>query len=217
MKTHVDLISDFGAETIEGITRLAKKYDFLVFEDRNFADIGNTVRQQYGAGAFRIAKWADIVNAHIIPGEGIIEGLKVVGRQQPSPNGRGLLLNVQMSSANSFETIEHTTKVLEMAKKHKDFVVGFVANRPIRDQTRGQHDDFLIFTPGVNFSSREDTLAQRYRTPHEAISRGSDVIIVGRGIYEAHDPIASAKQYQMEGWYAYTKRLRDLSAQGPPR
>lgn len=53
-----------------------------------------------------------------------------------------------------------------------------------------------------------DVLGQQYSTPEQVIhNKGSDVIIVGRGILEAPDRLKAAESYRKSGWEAYTKRL----------
>ena len=61
---------------------------------------------------------------------------------------------------------------------------------------------------GVQLQEGKDNLGQQYLTPNEVIvNRGSDIIIVGRGITKADDPVAMAKQYQEAAFSAYASRL----------
>lgn len=199
LKTHVDILDDFSQSFVAKLTALAKKHSFLIFEDRKFADIGNTVMHQYKGGIYHIADWADITNAHAVPGVGIIEGLKEVGL----PKGNALLLLAEMSSKGTLAKGEYTKAVVEMAKQHKDFCIGFICLKKLSDDPT-----FIHMTPGVQLKAGSDALGQQYQTIEDAINAGTDVIIVGRGILTAKDPEAEAQLYQKRGWEAYVKRQR---------
>lgn len=56
---------------------------------------------------------------------------------------------------------------------------------------------------GVKLEKGNDGLGQAYMTPEEAFNKGADLIIVGRGILQASNPVDVAKQYQQAGYQAY--------------
>ncbi len=75
LKTHIDVIQNFNKQFLAKLIDYAEKYNFLLFEDRKFADIGSTVRKQFRGGIYKIADWAEFVTVHMIAGEGILQGL----------------------------------------------------------------------------------------------------------------------------------------------
>lgn len=53
-----------------------------------------------------------------------------------------------------------------------------------------------------------DNLGQRYLSPKEVIGeKGSDIIIVGRGILAASDRLQEAEKYRKAAWESYMSRL----------
>lgn len=40
LQTHIDIVSDFDDDLVEQLKALSVKHDFLIWEDRKFADIG---------------------------------------------------------------------------------------------------------------------------------------------------------------------------------
>lgn len=117
-----------------------------------------------------------------------------------------------MTNKGSLATGAYIKSSIEIARQYKEFTIGFVATRAlsfVETESRvTENEDFVVFTTGVNRSSKGDKLRQQYQTPTSAIERGADFIIVGRGIYAAEDPVASVKLYQEEGWEAYLKRVQ---------
>ena len=199
LKTHIDMISDFSLSTSTKLKELALKYNFILLEDRKFADIGNTVTEQYNGGVYEIAKWADLVTVHTLPGHGIIKGLEkcLDGRE------RGCVLISQMSSDGSYSSQKYTDETIKLAEENQHFVIGFIAQN-----NKINNPGFLMMTPGLKIDTASDNLGQKYLSPEVAVlQNGTDIIIVGRGITQADDPSKAAKEYKEMGYNAYLKRI----------
>ncbi len=200
LKTHVDILDDFTPEFPKKLREIADSKNFLIFEDRKFADIGNTVSLQFGNGIYKISEWADLVNAHTIVGSGIVAGLQKANKRS------GLILLAQMTPEGNLFTEEYALQTVEIAKENPEFVVGFIgsSDQPeiLRKIREAAGEDFMILTPGIKLATGGDSLGQTYNTPEKAIQAGADVIIVGRGIIQAENPSEEAERYRVAGWNA---------------
>lgn len=191
LKTHIDIIKDFDEDsTILQLIDLAKKHNFLLMEDRKFADIGNTQELQFTKGVYKISKWADMVTSHLIAGSQALDCFRNVG----------VIGILGMSCKGTLTDAHYREEALKIIENHPN-VMGCVAQSKVGKET-------LLFTPGVNIDTEGDDKGQQYNTPNYVFEQlHTDFIIVGRGIYQAENPKEAAQNYQKIGWEAYEKSL----------
>ncbi|XP_026490882.2 uridine 5'-monophosphate synthase [Vanessa tameamea] len=200
VKTHIDIIEDFTNDFIVRLKQLAQTFNFLILEDRKYADIGNTVSLQYSKGLYQVGEWADCVTAHSLPGEGLLKALN------NSNNGlsRGVFLLAEMSSEGNLITKDYTETTVKMAAKYPEIITGFVCQKKETFKDPG----LIQLTPGVQLESSKDELGQVYNTPEKVIlENGADVVVVGRGIVAAKSPVSEAIIYKDTLWRCYMKRV----------
>jgi len=198
LKTHLEITEDWTPGLGKKLREIAQKHNFLIFEDRKLADIGNTMIMQYENSVFEICKWADLINVHPIVGLPSIKALA----ERTKANDCGLLLLAELSVVGNLTDEVYKQKSAAMAAELSDSVTGFIA----RGAFLGS-ENFLVMTPGVKLEAGTDNKGQQYLTPATAIAGGSDIIIVGRGIISANDPVATALEYKNAGWRAYQNLL----------
>lgn len=198
LKTHIDILEDFYPDFIFDLRKIADEEKFLLFEDRKFSDIGNTVLNQYTKGIYHISSWADMINAHALPGDGVIQGLK----KGSEGLERGALFIAQMSSKGSFRNPDYITFLERISIRNADFVMGFISQEKLFLDPK-----WIWMTPGIKMGEGGDSLGQSYTHPEKAIlEKGNDIIIVGRDIIQNENPASRAEEYKTIAWNALMQR-----------
>ena len=187
LKTHIDIITDFDYDTtIIPLIDIAKKHNFLLMEDRKFADIGNTQELQYSYGIYKISNWADLITSQVIGGYQSLDFF----------HNSGVIAILSMSSKGTLTDANYFEEAQKVALSHPN-VIGGVSQKPI-------NEELLLFTPGVSLETGGDGKGQQYNTPdHVFRNLQTDFIIVGRGIYKSDDPEKASLSYKIAGWNAY--------------
>lgn len=204
LKTHADIIEDFNDDFVHSLTALAKKHNFIIMEDRKFADIGNTVGLQYSSGIFKISSWAQLITIHSLTGPSILKGLK--NALSSCAEDRGVFLLAEISSADNLISTQYTEATSKLAES--DFAADFVAGVVCQNKDVVKNCGLLQLTPGCNIDTTSDDLGQQYESPEYVIKeKGADIVVVGRGILCAKDLRSTAEKYRDRLWAAYCERV----------
>jgi uridine monophosphate synthetase len=204
LKIHYDIFPYNEMITISSkINKLAEEKNFLILNDRKYADIGSVIQRQIDIEQKSFGNF-HAVTAHSLFGNESLNGL--------TDSKVDIFLVAQSSSLNNLISDNYSKKTIKNG--HLAKVPGFICQNRIELDNNYNHnqytynpENFLHLTPGVNLNLSADKLGQMYRTPEEAIVRDKcDIIIVGRGIYASSNIEDTIKQYKTEGWYALIKR-----------
>ena len=182
LKMHVDIITDFNDNTIFEIRRLKAKHNFIVWEDRKFADIGAVVKEQIHGGIYKISSWADLISMHVISGPDI---LKQAGDCH-------VIVITSMSSNKTLADEEYEKKCISMIEKQHDCkIFGIVT----QNNVESFYSKFLKIVPGINISKKTtDNLGQKYSDIEN--KKWADVFVVGRDIVRNPDPHSKTIEYK---------------------
>ncbi|WP_185861378.1 orotidine-5'-phosphate decarboxylase [Blattabacterium cuenoti] len=193
LKLHVDIIDDFSYSFIQSLKKISIEKKFLLLEDRKLCDVSYTNYLQLHYGIHKISSWADLVTAHVFAGSMSIQNLNI-------PSNMGLITISEMSSYGRLSDDHYIRKALNISLKNPK-VIGTVAQRKVDDR-------LLLFTPGIHFYENENNVGNSYIHPVQAFEKnGSDFIIVGKAIYQSHNPKIAAEEYRKAGWKAYENGL----------
>jgi len=175
-KIHFDIIkTKHICDFKEKMIELSNKYNFLIMEDRKFTDISYIVEKQYK----QFMNWIDLVTVHATVTNDVIKKLS------------GVMIISDMSN----NIYNHRKDAIKLAENNYENVVGFIT------QKRITHNKLALInmTPGINLEIKTND-DQKYKNNVE-----TDIIIVGRGIYNSKNCTKSCENYKKLSLHLFFK------------
>jgi len=174
VKIHFDVFISLHEDFLAKLNEIKLKKNFMVIEDRKFADIPFISLKQLDF----VQEFADIVTVHGICGESLIKEM--------NKRNVGLLPVHMMSVEGNLIDSTYSNKMLDICKRYNN-VVGFVSQKKI--------DNYLTFSPGIKLNKGTDNMGQKYNS---VVDSDADIFIVGRGIYESANVLEETVAYKKE-------------------
>ncbi|MCB1830210.1 MAG: orotidine-5'-phosphate decarboxylase [Chromatiaceae bacterium] len=193
LKVGKELFTRLGPAFVETLAAMG----FQVFLDLKFHDIPNTVAAACEAAA-DLGVW--MVNLHASGGRRMMEAARERLERRPE---RPLLVAVTILTSLAEGDLAEVgysgtpvENVLRLAKlTHFSGLDGIVCSPLEAAAVRDQVDrDFLLVTPGVRPHSASLNDQKRVMTPLAALNGGADMLVIGRPITAAVDPLLSLQE-----------------------
>ncbi|MDH5183198.1 MAG: orotidine-5'-phosphate decarboxylase [Gammaproteobacteria bacterium] len=187
LKVGKELFTRGGPQFIEAVHKLG----FDVFLDLKFHDIPNTVAAACRAAA-DLGVW--MINVHALGGRRMMEAAqeavdnsshvpKLIAVTILTSHSNGELHEIGLSGSAE----ENVLRLANLAKNSG--LDGVVCSAKEAAKLKQEiSSDFILVTPGIRPAWAEKGDQSRVMTPREAISAGSDYLVIGRPITESDDP-----------------------------
>ncbi|WP_269619257.1 orotidine-5'-phosphate decarboxylase [Zhongshania sp. BJYM1] len=194
LKVGKELFTLYGPEIVKDLHARG----FEVFLDLKFHDIPNTTAAAVAAAA-ELGVW--MVNVHASGGMKMMSAAKTA--LQPYGKDAPLLIAVTVLTSMQSEELaaigvrdDAPTQVNRLASLAVDCGLdGVVCSAQEAPMLRGPvPDNFLLVTPGIRPEGSEQGDQQRIATPKEAMTMGSNYLVIGRPITRSADPLAALKK-----------------------
>ncbi len=192
----------FTANGPQGVAAI-RDVGMPVFLDLKFHDIPNTV-----AGAIRAAKpiAPQIINVHAQGGPEMLKQAANAGRDAgiPLTIAVTILTALDQDDLNAIGVNDNIEdQVVRLAKLTQDNGLdGVVCSAkeiaPIRTACG---PDFKLIVPGIRPAWAAKGDQKRVMTPRDAVLAGADILVIGRPITQADDPVEAAQKiaHELEG------------------
>lgn len=189
-KVGLELLSGPGPVLVSAIAELGKP----VFCDAKLHDIPNTVERAAANLARAGARW---ITAHAAGGPAMIEGAVRGARRGSNETGILCITVLTSLSAADLATVGSGDSIgrqvarmsrLASAGGAEGVVCGV---RELGDVAQVA-PDLVRVTPGIRPAGTDRHDQARVSTPEEALRRGADLLVIGRPITAAADPVEAA-------------------------
>lgn len=185
----------FSAHGPQGV-RTFSDLDLPVFLDLKFHDIPNTV-----AGAVRAAAnlGVDILNVHAAGGPAMLKAAAEAARAV-NPKTKVIAVTVLTSLADADLDLvgqrgPAADQVMRLASLTRECGLhGVVCSaHEIKALRTKLGEDFLLVVPGIRPKDADRGDQQRVMGPKEALDAGASLLVIGRPITAAPDPVEAAR------------------------
>ncbi len=187
VKVGKELFTRCGPQVVEAL----QAKGFEVFLDLKFHDIPNTTAMAVKAAA-ELGVW--MVNVHCSGGLRMMaacrEVLDKVNGQKPLLIGVTVLTSMEQSDlADIGLDLEPQQQVLRLAGLAATAGLdGLVCSAHEAQALKETYTQLQLVTPGIRPTGSKADDQRRILTPAEAMEAGSDYLVIGRPVAQAHDP-----------------------------